>query len=221
MWRGWFHDLELTAENMVTFNALVLSTAERLSGTWSARMIEIKHASHDSTVRDVRGVYRAEPGVEVRPAISVGEQSHDCVFADIGCRIDPECLAPIRALELSSPRLRFSGTLEHFGGGKHAQVWAIKSSDCPADPPSDIDLAVTVRAGSPLRSYGIIGNETPRPSAPRGITLELDQRTQGGPAPKIGVEVVQGSSIRVVGDRGDATCAVIGADGTPVATPSC
>ncbi len=207
VWRGRFHDLLVTGENMIGFNALVLSTVERVRGTFTSRMIEIKHASHDSTLRDVRGLYRSAPGAPVVPAISIGEQSHACTFEGIDCWIGPECREVVRAVELSSPDLRFQGTVEHFGQGAHSQVWAIKSNDAPANPPARISLELTVRSRGGLRSYGVIGGPTPRPSAPRDVTLTLDQLSQGEP-PRFGVEVLDGTALRVVRDVGDRACAV-------------
>lgn len=221
VWRGWFHDLVLDAENMVIFNALVLSIVERVSGTWSARMIEIKQASHDSTVRDVSGTFRAVPGVTVRPAISIGEQSFDCTLDGITCTIGPECRDRIRALELFSSGLYFRGTLEHFGTAERGQVWAVKSNDSPANPPTTVELDLVVRARGGLASYGVIGNETPRLSFPVDVTLLLDQQSAGAPPP-VGVVVVGGSRIRVPVNVGDSLCAAVGpAAEPPEGMPTC
>ncbi|MEJ2887947.1 hypothetical protein [Actinomycetospora aeridis] len=221
VWRGWFHDLLVTGENMIGFNALVQSTVEAVDGTFTSRMIEIKHASHDSTLRRIRGVYRAAPGAPPAPAISIGEQSFGCAFEDIACRIGPECRETVRAVELSSPDLRFRGTVQHFGQGGNSQVWAVKSNDLPANPPARISLELTVRSRGGLRSYGVIGGEVARPSDPRDVTLSLDQQSRGAP-PVAGVEVLHGSAIRVVRDVGDRPCAVAapGAE-LPQGTASC
>jgi hypothetical protein len=221
VWRGWFHDLVLDAEQMVIFNALVLSTVERVSGTWSARMIEVKQASHNSTLRDVTGTYRAAPGVTVRPAISVGEQSFNCVFDDITCTIGSDCAAPVRALELSSPELYFRGTLRHFGTPEGGQVWAVKSNNSPANPTASVELDLVVRTGGGFKAYGIIGNTTPWTSYPVDVTLRLDQRSAGEP-PLVGVRVLGGSRIRTVTNIGDSLCAASGPAGElPQGMPIC
>ena len=197
VWSGNFHDLVIEAEELMAFNALVGSTVARVSGTWSSRLLEVKHASAGSRISDVEGTYRHDPAVVVKPAISVGEQSYDCVLERIRCTIGPDCVSAVRALELWSPDLQFDGELRHHGSADPRQVWAIKSNGCPANPPARIRVTARVEARGGLAAYGLVGDPDPRGGDPTDVVLALRQ-SSNAPRPKQDVTVERGRNIQVV-----------------------
>lgn len=185
VWRGWFHDLAVFSENMIGFNALVLSTIERVTGTWSDRMIEIKMAGHTSTVRTVSGTWKPLPANSVGEpgaAVDIGEQSYDLTLSDITVTISSDDTVDRRALEISCPGVSFSGVLNHAGTGTQQSVWAVKDSQAPANPPTNIALDLVVRTRPGIANYGLVGYPVARTSDPAGVTLALDQRSSGAPA---------------------------------------
>ncbi|MCD2187719.1 glycoside hydrolase family 55 protein [Actinomycetospora soli] len=210
VWRGWFHDLVVVGENMLGFNALVLSTIERVNGRFSSRMIELKHSAHTSIVREVSGSW-APPtpgtaGVDA-DAIDIGEQSYGLTLTGIQVTIAPEDTANRRALNISTGQVSFTGALTHRGTGPQQAVWAIVDSQAPANPPRDLSLALLVRTRPGMYAYGVVGWPDPRPSSPVGVTLDLDQASSGTPAGQA-FHVATGRNVkvtRIVGDRTTAS----------------
>ncbi|GAA4823149.1 hypothetical protein GCM10023201_06500 [Actinomycetospora corticicola] len=209
VWRGWFHDLVVVGENMLGFNALVLSTIERVNGRFSSRMIELKHSGHTSTVREVSGTW-APPaansvGVDA-DAVDIGEQCYGLTLTGIQVTISSADTANRRALNISTGKVSFSGALTHQGSGPQQAVWAIVDSQAPANPPRDLSLALLVRTRPGMYAYGVVGWPDPRTSDPVGVTLNLDQASSGAPAGQ-GFHVATGRDVRVTRIVGDRTTA--------------
>ena len=210
VWRGWFHDLVVVGENMVGFNALCLSTIERVNGRFSSRMIEIKHSSHTSIVREVSASW-APPssgtaGVDA-DAVDVGEQSFGITMSSIQVTISSGDTANRRALNVSTGKVSFSGALTHNGSGAQQAVWGIVDSQAPANPPRDVALALVVRTRPGMYAYGVVGWPDPRTSDPVGVTLSLDQSSSGTPATyAFHVATARDVNVtRLVGDRTTAS----------------
>ena len=210
VWRGWFHDLVIIGENMIGINALCLSTIERVNGRFSSRMIEIKHSSHTSIVREVSASWM-EPssgtvGVDA-DAVDVGEQSYGITMSAIQVTIGPDDTANRRALNISTGKVSFSGSLTHNGSGPQQAVWAVVDSQAPANPPRDVSLTLLVRTRPGMYAYGVLGWTDPRPSNPVGVRLNLDQASSGTPAGQaFHVETARDVTVtRIVGDRTTAT----------------
>ena len=210
VWRGWFHDLVVVGENMLGFNALVLSTIERVNGLFSSRMIELKQSGHSSTVREVAASW-APPtagtaGVDA-DAVDIGEQCFDMTLSAIQVTIGTGDTSNRRALNISCGEVSFSGALTHNGSGAQQCVWAVVDSQAPANPPRAVSLALLVRTRPGLAAYGVLGWPDPRVSHPVGITLNLDQASSGTPA-GAAFHVATASDVtvtRIVGDRTTAT----------------
>jgi hypothetical protein len=210
VWRGWFHDLVVVGENMLGFNALVLSTIERVSGRFSSRMIELKQSGHSSVVREVSASW-APPtsgtaGVDA-DAVDIGEQCFDMTLSGIQVTIGTADTSDRRALNISCGEVSFSGALTHTGSGAQQCVWAVVDSQAPANPPTEVSLALVVRTRPGLWAYGVLGWPDPRVSDPAGITLNLDQASSGTPAgAAFHVATARDVTVtRIVGDRTTAT----------------
>jgi hypothetical protein len=210
VWRGWFHDLVVVGENMLGFNALVLSTIERVSGRFSSRMIELKQSGHSSVVREVSACW-APPtsgtaGVDA-DAVDIGEQCFDMTLSGIQVTIGTADTSDRRALNISCGEVSFSGALTHTGSGAQQCVWAVVDSQAPANPPTEVSLALVVRTRPGLWAYGVLGWPDPRVSDPAGITLNLDQASSGTPAgAAFHVATARDVTVtRIVGDRTTAT----------------
>ncbi|MEJ2866240.1 hypothetical protein WCD74_00595 [Actinomycetospora sp. OC33-EN08] len=211
VWRAWFHDLTLRCENMMGINALVLSTVERVSGTWSARMIELKHAGHSSTLRSISGTQVPMPSGSVgvpSTAIDVGEQCYDMTLSDIEVSIPAADTVQRRALEVACSGIGVQATLTHLGVGEQMTVWAVKDSNGLARPPTDVALDLVVRTRPGYARYGVVGYPSDRPSDPVGVTLALDQRTVDGPPAACAFWVATARDVHVTSITGDQTVAV-------------
>jgi hypothetical protein len=210
VWRGWFHDLVVVGENMIGFNALVLSTIERVNGLFSSRMIELKHSSHSSIVREVSASWAAPSsgtaGIDA-DAVDVGEQSFDITLSAIQVTISSGDTSDRRALNISTGDVSFSGALTHNGAGDQQAVWAVVDSQAPANPPRDVSLALLVRTRPGMWAYGVLGWPDPRVSHPVGITLNLDQDSSGAPAGRAFHVATAGNVTvtRIVGDQTTAS----------------
>jgi hypothetical protein len=210
VWRGWFHDLVVVGENMLGFNALVLSTIERVNGRFSSRMIELKQSGHSSVVREVSASW-APPtsgtaGVDA-DAVDIGEQCFGMSLTGIQVTIGSGDTADRRALNISCGEVSFSGALTHDGTGDQQAVWAIVDNQAPANPPKNLSLALLVRTRPGMYAYGVLGWPDPRVSHPVGITLNLDQDSSGTPAgAAFHVATASGVTVtRIVGDQTTAT----------------
>ncbi|MDL5159163.1 hypothetical protein [Actinomycetospora termitidis] len=211
VWRGWFHDLVLVCENMMGINALVLSTVERVSGTWSARMIELKHAGHSSTLRSITGTQVPMPSGSVgvpSTAIDIGEQCYDMTLTDITLNIDASDTVQRRALEVACSGVSVQARLNHLGAGQQQSVWAVKDSNGLARPPTDVSLDLVVRTRPGYARYGVVGYPSDRPSDPVGVTLALDQRTVSGAPAACAFWVATARDVHVTSLTGDQTVAV-------------
>ncbi|WP_026204301.1 hypothetical protein [Actinomycetospora chiangmaiensis] len=212
VWRGWFHDLTLRCENMIGINALVLSTIERVSGTWSSRMIELKHAGHSSILRSISGTATALAAGTVATAstaIDIGEQCYDITLTDVTVSIPATDTADRRALAVNCSNVSVQAHLTHLGTGAQQTVWAVANSNAPAHPTSHVSLDLVVRARGGLARYGILGYPTPqRPSDPVGVTLALDQRAASGAPAASAFWVDTARDVEVTSLTGDQTVAV-------------
>jgi hypothetical protein len=211
VWRGWFHDLRLDCENMLGINALVLSTIERVSGTWRSRMIELKHAGHSSTLRAISGTQAPMPAGSVgipSTAIDIGEQCYDMTLTDITVTIPATDTVQRRALEVGCSGISVQASLTHLGTGEQMSVWAVKDSNGPARPPTDVSLDLVVRTRGGYPRYGVVGYPVDRTSDPEGVTLTLDQRAVSGSPAASAFWVATARDVRVTAVAGDQTVAV-------------